>query len=64
MLLNMSKKNWKVEIINPSKKQTKYRQNQKHPLKVKNLKVKKKHYFLRIPVIFGVVFLLCPKSLF
>ena len=63
--LNVAKyvlKNRKVQIINPSR--NKPNTSQKHPLKVKNQKSKKKHHFLRIPVIFGVMFLFCPKLSF
>ena len=39
MLLIMALKSLKVELINPLQNKTKYRQNQKHPLKLKNLEI-------------------------
>ena len=56
-------KNRKVEIINPLRNKPNTAKTKKHPLKVKNLEIKK-HHFLRISVIFDVMFWFCPKSPF
>ena len=56
------KNNSKVEIMNPSQNKSNTAET-KNPLKVKNINTQKYH-FLRIPVIFDVMFLFCPKSLF
>ena len=59
----MSEKNSKVEIINPLGNKPNTAKNQKHPLKVKNLKIQE-HHFLRIPVILDVIFCFVQNCLF